>query len=223
MATGQTLLNWMEILFPELQLQTGESDVTKGLLALNAAQDAMETHIAQYDETMFGGTDGTLITTAGQEYTTFPTGLLRIDGLEMLNSQNLPSYPLSPQRREGGLQQRWWNYWATSSSTAGQPHGYFTNGLKIYWDMVPDQAYNIRYAGLVQASDITASGTFAYPDICILPLATVATKFLRTGVDDPVDNLNALAQEVFNPMLDAMSGFRRDTPLGYRYTRSHDT
>ena len=39
MATGQTILNLMEVLDRGLQLQSGESGVTLGLRAANASQE----------------------------------------------------------------------------------------------------------------------------------------------------------------------------------------
>ena len=42
MATGQTVLDLMEVLAPELQLQSAEADVVKGLIVLNRAQSAFE-------------------------------------------------------------------------------------------------------------------------------------------------------------------------------------
>ena len=67
MATGQTLLNIMEDLNGELQLQSGEVDVSKGLRALNAAQDLFETVLATYGREVLGGTYGTVTTTASTE------------------------------------------------------------------------------------------------------------------------------------------------------------
>lgn len=224
MATGQTLLNWMEILFPELQLQVGEADVTKGLLALNAAQDMLETHIAQYGPNMFGGVQGSVSTTANQEYTTFPSGLLRLDALDMQDGSGVVEYRLGRATEAGGHAfHRPWPWNVLMPTSTGKPARFWTNGTRIYWDPIPTSTYTIRTYGFSAASDITASGTFAYPDICILPLATLASKFIRIGLDDPVENYMQLAQETFNPVLDAMDGFNRTGPSEYVYVRSHDT
>lgn len=223
MATGQTLLDWMEIFFPELQLQTGESDVTRGLLALNASQDMLETHIAQYADHMFGGTVGSLATTASQEYTTYPTGLLRVDQIDMLGDDSLPAYTLEPLDPGGDTSARWYWNLVNSSAGSGKPAGWWTNGNRIYWDPIPNATYSLRYYGFVAASDITAGGTFAYPDYAILPVATLATKFIRIGVDDSTEQLQALATETFNPVLDVMSSFNRSGPTEYRFKYRHDT
>ena len=223
MATGQTLLDWMEILFPELQLQTGEADVTKGLLALNAAQDMLETHMAQYAD-IFGGSVSTISTTASQEYTTYPSGVLRVDALDVLKADGTVEYRITPAKETGGhaFNRPWpWNVYIATDS--GKPSRFWTNGTRIYWDPIPDDVYTIRVYGLSAAADITAVGTYAYPDITILPVATLASKFIRIGLDDPVDNYAQLAQETFNPVLDALSGFNRTGPSEYIYTRSHTT
>src|SRR5438874_4944062 len=98
MATGQSILNLMEVLFPELQLQPSETDVTKGLIVLNAAQDLLETIIAQYPR-LKGDQTGNVTTTASVESTAFPTGFKRLDSIwyvDTTSSPNLPTYRLKP-------------------------------------------------------------------------------------------------------------------------------
>jgi hypothetical protein len=56
--TGQTLLDTMELLNQELQLQSGEADVVRGLLALNIAQDHFEASAAKRPN-IFGSSDST--------------------------------------------------------------------------------------------------------------------------------------------------------------------
>lgn len=223
MATGQTLLDTMEVLFPEMQLQSGEGNVTHGLIALNRAQDIFETHAAQYGD-VFGGAVGTLATTSSQEYTTYPSGLLRIDGIDMLDQTSLrPTYPLAPIKRRGGhAQNDRWPYYLYTTSTSGKPTAYWTNGTRVYWNVLPNDAYTLRYYGFSAASDITAVGTFAYPDAAILPFASVAAKILKIGLDDAHSELNAFAVETFNALLDQLTGYRRDGPAEYEYTRHHD-
>lgn len=222
--TGQTLLNLMEGLGPELQLQSGEADQVKGLLFLNAVQDVFESMAAQYPQFKGGGV-GTITTTINQEYVTFPSGLLRLDGLDMLGTDNLPAYPLSVKRQRGGHRYGspfWWNY-ITSTTTTAKPAVYWTNGSNIYLDPVPDAVYSLRYYGFIRAADITASGTFAYDDIVALPLAALATKIIRTGLDDPTQDIMGIAKETLNQVIDALSGFNRDGAHDLIYTYNHDT
>lgn len=223
MATGQTLLDTMEVLHPELALQSGEDDVAKGLIALNRAQDLFETHAAQYGD-IFGDTVGTVTTTASQEYTTYPTGVMRIDGLDLLDSNSLPIFSLDPIKRRGGhVSQRKWPTFLTSLLGTGKPVKYWTNGTRIYWSPMPDATHSLRWYGFQAASDITASGTFAYPDAAILPFASIAVKIIRTGLDDTVQQLDEIATETFNSLLDQLTTFRRDGPVEYQYSYSHDT
>lgn len=225
MATGQDLLDHMEDIYPELQLQSGEGDVAKGLRALNRAQDLFELFAAQRGEVL-GDQTGTVTTTANTETTTFPSGVLRIDGLDFIDPSNsLPSYTLVPIKFRGGHRHnyRWpWRVWNVTGST-GRPSGYWTNGRNIYWNPLPDATHTVRWYGFQAASDITAGGTFAYPDAGILPFATVAARILRVGTDDPVDAYMQLAEESFNALLDTLERFKRDGPPEYTYRYHHDT
>ena len=159
MATGQTVLDTMEVLFPEFRLQSGEADVTKGLVALNRAQDLFETHAAQYPDILGSAVD-TVSTTSSQEYTTYPTGLLRLDGLDFIDPANSRvSYSLIPVKRRGGHVGGYgWSWNLVSSSSTGKPKVYWTNGTRIYWDPIPDGTHTIRYYGFAAASDIGACG-----------------------------------------------------------------
>ncbi len=224
MATGQAILNIMEVLFPELQLQSGEGDVVKGLVCLNAAQDMFETHAAQYKDFM-GGAVSSLTTSAGVEYTAFPSSLLRLDGIDFLDQGTLrPAFPLRALYRRG--EQATANFWPFSliaTTNTGAPRAYWTNGTRIYWAPFPDGDYTLRTYGFSSAADITAVGTFAYPDAVMLPLAVVACKIARLGLDDGIEAYSAFATETFNPVLDLLSNYRRDGLQSPSYSYTHDT
>lgn len=224
--TGQDLLNQMEMLFPEAQLQPGEVGVTQGLLALNAAQYYFESLLANEAEAMGDGT-GNIVTATNTETTAYPTGVLRIDRLQMLDSVTLkPVYDLDPIRRTGGhVSSGMWPYGVVLSTQqgSGRPGAYYTNARLIYWAPQPDAIYTIRWYGLQAASDITASGTFAYDDRAMLPMATFAVRLVRTGLDDPVENYMALAQDIFTPTIKMMSNFKREEAAGYNYRYNHST
>lgn len=224
MATGQTLLDTIELLKPELQLQSGEQDVTRGLVALNRAQDAFESQYAQYPGAKGSGV-GTVTTSANTETTTFPSGLLRIDSLWMLDSNGRQQYELDDPSKAGsqtGASIWPWNQYLASSGT-GKPVAFYTNGTNIYWNPIPDAVYTIRYYGFTAASDITASGTFAYDDIFILPLATFAVKLISIGLDDKIEDISALSDQVFSPAIDTAQGFNRTGPQRLTYRYRHDT
>lgn len=222
--TGQTLLDTMELLDQELQLQSGESDVSRGLLALNIAQDHLESVLATYPG-IKGDSAGTVVTVASTETTAFPTGLMRLDALYMLDSSGKPEYEMDPIGRTGGhAESRSWPINLLSPlSSPGKPDGYWTNGRLIYWDRTPDQEYTVRWYGLQAASDITAAGTFAYDDIVRLPICTFAVRLLKVGVDDAPGDIDTLAAATFEPVVSALTGFERTGASGLLYTRSHST
>lgn len=227
MATGQTLLNLMEDLDSELQLQSGEANVAKGLRMLNAAQDMMETVIAKYPLGKWGKV-GILTTTNLTEATAFPTGVLRIDQLQLMDTSVTPNMPKADLDNLQETGSHAWNrqfpynlvYTAGSS---GAPQAYWTNGSNIYWSPVPDGIYTIRWYGFQQADDITASGTFAYDDACLYPLATLAVKMIKVGLDDPIQDLTSQAKELFDPLMEALADFNRTGALGYAYRYTHNT
>lgn len=219
--TGQNLLDRMELLNQELQLQSGEADVTRGLLALNVAQDTFEGVLATYPD-ILGGSVGTVTTTDGQEYSTFPSGVLRIDALDFLDpNSGLPSWPVIRAHQPGG--HAYVNGGVDTITAEGEPQFYWTNGTRIYWSPVPDGAHDIRYYGFAAASDVSAGGTFAYPDTLALPFALFAVKLMKAGIDDPIQNFTQLAQEVFGPIIKTLSNFNRDSAAPMRYKYSHDT
>ena len=94
MATGQSVLDLMEIMDRGLQLQSGETGVTLGLRAANAAQDYFESILA-LEPNVLGSQVGTITTAASTESTTFPTGVLRIDRLQYIDpTTSRPSWDL---------------------------------------------------------------------------------------------------------------------------------
>lgn len=220
---GQTLLDTMELLNQELQLQAGEADVTRGLLALNIAQDFFEGQAAKIPN-IFGSQVGTLIQTAGVESTQYPTGLLRIDRLWYIDPATFrPAWKLSPRKEVGehASASGSWMLNLTSSNSTGKPVGYFTNGTTVYWDPLPDGANQVRWYGFTVAADISAAAIFAYPDIVRLPLATFATAVLKLGVDDDPSALNSLSTNLFSGVLETLGGFNRDGAAPLQYTQDH--
>lgn len=221
-ALGQAILDRMEVLFPELQLQTGESDVTKGLLAANMAQDYMESVFATHSD-IFGSTTGTLTTTANTETTTFPSTLLRIDKLQYLEPDTLrPRWDVDLIYETGGHAPSGSWLDAVTSGT-GAPRKAYTNGRSFYWDPQPDASYTIRWYGLAHAADLTATGAISYPDLCLTPLAILAIRFVRTGLDDDPAAYLQMAADVFEPVVAALTSFRRDRAPGFAYSYAHET
>ena len=214
----------MEVLNAELQLQSGEADVTKGLLALNIAQDYFES-LAAARPKILGSSTGTVTTTASTETTAFTAGLLRVDRVHLLGaSTSRPEYELRPLRRTGGHAVSL--YWPTNivlTSSTGKPKAYWTNGTNFYWNPLPDATHTLRWYGFSAAANITAAGTFAYPDIVALPLAIYAVKLMKLGIDDAIDDAASIVTEVFDSTLDTLTAFVRDGAVGFEYTQIHDS
>jgi hypothetical protein len=146
-----------------------------------------------------------------------------VDALQGLEN-SLPAWSLDPIERTGGHARRgYWPYNLLYTSSTGKPSEYWTNGTNIYWSPIPDAVYSIRVYGYKSADDITASGTFAYPDGVMLPLATFAARLMKAGVDDDATDLDRLATALFGPVLDALSNFQREGPTGFQYEFPHDT
>lgn len=222
MANGQDILNRMEVLHPELQLQSGEGDVSKGLIAANMAQDYMESVFALHAE-IFGDSIGTVTAASAAETTPYPQGLIRLDKLQYLDSStSLPRWDIDVIRQAGGHapSSSWLD---TVNTTGGAPRKAYTNGRKLFWDPVPDADYAVRWYGFKVADDVTAGGPLAYPDLCLTPLATLAVRFIRLGLDDDTAAYVQLAADLFAPVVNALTNFRRDRPPSFLYADMHDT
>lgn len=222
--TGQSLLDRMELVNQELQLQPSEVDVTRGLLALNVAQDYFE-NLAALRKGIKGSSTTTVVTTTGIETTAFPTGFLRIDRLQALNDgTGRPESELRPLKRVGGhsVSGFWPMNIVTSNQTSTTPYGYWTNGTSIYWQPFPSGIKTIRVYGFARAADITASGTFTYDDGVAFPLASFAVRLLKIGVDDPANDVAGIGQETFKSILDTLEMFNRDGQVDFEYTQVHD-
>jgi hypothetical protein len=142
----------------------------------------------------------------------------------LLSAAGVPIRELQPVKRAGGFlaQDAGWPFLGYASNAPGRPYGYWTNGRSIYWNPIPDTVYTIRWYGYQAVADITAAGTFAYPDIAAFPVASLAAKLMAAGVDDGMPDLSELAGTSFEAALKAMDSFQRDgaVPLEYRYSHS---
>ena len=216
----------MKVLFPELQIAPGGKDVATALTAANMAQDYLESVFSLHPE-IYGDTSGTITTTAGQETTTFPVGVIRLDQLYLLDpGTGRPTSPITIIRETGGHAGPGAGALALvggSTGSGGRPGQAYTNGRLLYWAPSPDNAYQVRWYGLQQQADITVTDPIGYVDLCLTPLATFAVQLLRTGLDDDVTQYTALATTMFEPVVASLTGFRRDRAAPYQYRYSHDT
>ena len=216
----------MKVLFPELQIAPGGRDVATALTAANMAQDYLESVFSLHPE-IYGDTSGTITTTAGQETTVFPVGVIRLDQLYLLNGPTgRPTAPIAIIRETGGHAGN--GFVAPSlvlgaHTAGGPPWQAYTNGRLLYWAPAPDSVYTVRWYGLQQQADITVTDAIGYVDLCLTPLATFAVQVIRTGLDDDATQYDALAHTTFEPVVAALTGFRRDRAAPYQYRYSHDT
>jgi hypothetical protein len=222
-ATGQSLLDTMEVMDRGLQLQSGETGVTLGLRALNAAQDHFESMMSLQPNVM-GSSIGTVTTSASTESTAFPTGLTRLDRLQFIDPDT--SRPAWDLERIGPVGDHYTSNMSQyalgyDSTSTGRPVRYWTNGSHIYWSPLPNATHTVRYYGMKAASDITAGGTFAYPDIVMLPIAQFAVRMLRVGKDDEAGPIVDLGMQIFGPVIQTLTRFNRDRPPGYDYRYAH--
>ena len=152
-----------------------------------------------------------------------PTTLMRLDRLQYIDAgTSKPAWDLDRVGATGDYYQSSVPL-VTAPTTTGKPVKYWTNGKTVYWNPVPDAVYTIRYYGFVSASDITAGGTFSYPDMALMPVATFATQLLRSGKDDDVTSITHLGMQVFSPVIQALGRFNRDRAPGYDYRYTHST
>ena len=219
--TGQDILDLMEVMDQELELQTGEDDVANGLLALNVSQNMFEVVAASHKK-FKGGQTTTVTTTASTETTTFPTGFLRIDRLQLLDASTLlPTRDLIDISDEGGHRvSSMWPLNLTSTTATGAPVGYYVDGTNIYWDPLPDGTRTVRVYGFKAAATLAAGTTLTYDDVVGNALAAYAVRVIRSGKDDPADL--EMARELFDPIIQALKGFNRSGFNRPRYTRVHD-
>jgi hypothetical protein len=55
----------------------------------------------------------------------------------------------------------------------------------------------------------------------MLPLAILAVKILRLGLDDPTQDYTNLSNKTLNPAIDALSSFNRSGARGMMYDYVH--
>lgn len=227
--TIATLLDYMEIFDNELETGSGDVDESRSITALNMAQDLWE-QVCASQPSGFLQTYSTTTTTASQEYTTWPTDLLRLDSLWLIDtnaSPNRPSRKIDLIDEPGGhiADDGTSVLNLTASTQSGAPREYaVTKRSRFLWRPLPDAVYTVRYYGFIRASDYTArANTFAYDDAVALPLSALAVKFLSIGVGDDTGELQAAAEESFTPVIKAIQKATRVKPPSRFYSRVHTT
>jgi len=220
MATLQTVFDYVEVINRDLNLQTSEKDVVKGIVAFNMTKDHLDALLAQHPG-LLGDVVGTVTTSASTETTTFPSGVLRIDRLRFIDaSTSLPTYTLDPDYEDGSANSYYPPIFASSTSATGRPVGYSTDGTNIRWIPLPDGTHTIRYYGYASKADLTGAGdTVPYPDIARPYLATFMSLLMTLGTDDATQDYQSLAFQTFSPLIETLSNFQRTgaRPATLRY------
>lgn len=229
--TIASIMAMMQIVDNELDVSVGGADETRSITALNMAQDVFESVLATQPDTL--GTVGTSITTtANTEATTWPTSLLRLDTLYMLNTQvtpNQPQWEIRIIQDVGGQAAQWPFPWISGiigylPQGFGPPVAAYANRAQFLWAPIPDQVYSIRPYGLFAKTDITSrTQTFEYPDVVAVPMATFATRLLSIGVGDPTDDLDALGRQTYDPVIKMLRQPVRQRPQSRQYSQVHFT
>lgn len=228
--TIATIMSKMQVLDNELDVSVGGADETRCISALDMAQDAFEAILANHPDTL--GTISTISTTANQEYTTWPTALMRLDTLWFMNTSvtpNQPAWEIEIIQDVGGQASGGnWPWFGAASGYApngkGQPAAAYTNRQYLFWTPIPDAVYALRAYGLSEATDITTRAqTFAYPNAVANPLAAYATRLMEMGIDDPTEELKALADEMYAPVINMLRQPTRQRPQSRQYSRVHTT
>lgn len=226
--TIAAILAMMQVLDNELDIGVGGADETRALAALNMAQDVFESILANQPDTL-GVAGTTLSTTASQEYTTWPSTLLRLDSLWLLNTSvtpNVPQYQVDIIQDVGG-QAAGITFPGISGFAPqgfGSPLQAYTNRANFYWAPIPDQVYSLRPYGLYSKTDITSrSATFEYPDQVAAPMAAYADTLMTIGIGDPSETIAQLGDEMYGPVLKMLRRPVRQRPQSRQYSQVHTT
>lgn len=222
--TVAQILAKMLVLDNELDIGAGGADETRAITAIDMAQDAFEGVIANVPDLL--GTVGALATIAVNEATVWPSTLLRLDNLWLLDSSGKQRWQINVIQDVGAQTPNApWPFNASSvSSGNGAPTDCYTNRANFYWRPIPDAIYNLRAYGLYAKDDLEVRGdVLEYPDLIGLPLAAYGVRLMEMGIDDPSEELKALADETFNPAISALKRPVRQRPESRVYSRVHTT
>lgn len=222
--TAADLLSRMKILANELRIASGGADESRCLTALDMAQDYFEDVAASMPKV--GQRTTTCTTSANTETTAWPTGLLRVDSVWYVDpATSRPAWELRNIYDTGGHQpQSPFPYNLSLSSGTGAPREYFSDEQTFYWRPLPDATHTLRVYGLIARTALTSrSVTFGWQDSVSLPLTAFAVQLVRLGVDDRTDELQALAEQMFTPVLRRMRKSVRQGPMSKHYTQVHTT
>jgi len=224
----QTIFDQMMLHDNQLDLIQGGDDTRRGVTAVNMVQDWFEAVAARHKRVC--QTISTLTTAANTESTVWPTALLRIDELWLLDAAGKQIRKLDPADDDGGhTPDMPWPLSGISASApmaAGSPYGYYPTGPGgvILWDPLPDAIYTIRGYGLWAKDDYNdGRDTFLYPDTVALAIHPFAVLVLRSGLDRDQAAIRTLATAAFETAILGLKGATKVRPTGRYYKDVHET
>lgn len=221
--TWADVLTYMEMLNNELEAGSGEDDEVSALIACVAAQHQFEAIAASLPRTL-GTVVNTTTTTTNTETTTWPTALLRLDGIFVLDSSGKVVRKIERMQEVGSHAPSM--PWPLNlvSPAGGTPSGYFTDMANFYWLPLPDASYTLRIHGLFEATEpATRASSFIYPKRCKLAMAQMAVFLMKFGVDDTKGDLDKLGERIFRPLLRGLRKYDRSGPVDKHYDSVHTT
>ncbi len=228
--TIATILLDMAVFDNELFVNKDGKDEARGIRAINIVQRWFEAIVAGDDEAF--QTFGNITQTLNTETTSWPTDLLRLDDLWLMDTTitpNLPVRRLDPIDETGGHRPAMLGVTqlVALTITTGKPFRYWATqppGGVIFWEQIPDAAHTIRWYGLVAQADYTVrTDTFGYPPICGAYFSQQSAKILRMGRDDSIADLRREADVALRDALKASRHWRSTGPVGRQYQDVHVT
>ena len=221
--TWADVLDMMEVLNNELETGSGEDHEGQALLACKMALYQFE-NIARTLPKVLGTVTNSTTTTANTETTTWPTALLRLDKMQLLDANGKVVRTITRLQEVGSHAPSL--PWPLNlvSAGSGAPAGYFVDMANFYWMPLPDAAHSIRLYGLFAATVPSARSTsYPYHDHSKIAMAQFAVFLMKYGVDDAKADLDALGAKLFTPLLKGLRKFDRSGSMDRHYDYVHST
>src|SRR5881394_1687449 len=133
--TVADLLTLMSTFDNEADFSAGGTDESRGIAALNAALQYVQNVCAAMPRVLSARGANPIATAANVEYAAFPSSLLRLDRLWMLDTTSLlPIYPLGQIQEVGGHSPSIPLVGYTNIATGtGRPSSYYADSESIYF------------------------------------------------------------------------------------------
>lgn len=220
------LLNMTMQFDNEIDASAGGADESRMIISLNMATNYLESVAASLPKVLSRRGDNPIQTAANIESSPCPRDLLRIDKLWMIDTTtNNPIWPMTRIDEVGGhMPALPWPLNYVMNPAPGQPRAYYADSDTLYWLPVPNGVYSVRAYGVWSVDDyVDRDSQFLLPDLCALPIAAFATKYGTIALDDPTDEIQKVAVEMFTPVLRALRRRDRSRPTGKHYENFHTT